>query len=87
MAIIVKGYLKCKRCGTIFTPAIVDQPCDFTDSEVDEGVEVGIPSEKCAECTHFVSWRCGSPKCPACGSNDIKKVSGIAVRVSNYFRK
>ena len=86
MAIIVKGYLKCKVCGTFFTPAITEPPCYFTDYEVDEISKVGVPSEKCVECKHFLSWRC-TPKCPACGSNDVKKVSGIAVRVSNYFRK
>lgn len=87
MAIIVKGYLKCKICGTFFTPAIVEQPCYFTENEVEDGVEVGVPSEKCAECKHFLSWRYSSPRCPACGSNNVKKVSGIAVRISNYFRK
>lgn len=87
MAIIVKGYLKCKICGTFFTPAITELPCYFTENEVEDGVEVGIPSEKCAECKHFLSWRCSSPRCPACGSNNVKKVSGIAVRISNYFRK
>lgn len=87
MAIIVKGYLKCKICGTFFTPTITELPCYFTENEVEDGVEVGVPSEKCAECKHFLSWRCSSPRCPACGSNNVKKVSGIAVRISNYFRK
>lgn len=86
MAIIIKGYLKCKRCGTFFTPSINEQPCYFTNNEVEDGVEAGVPSERCVECKHFLSWRC-APKCPACGSDDIKKASGIAVRVSNYFRK
>lgn len=76
---VIKGYMKCERCGTIFTPSIVESPCMFQDET--------IPSEACAVCLHFKYYMNGNPKCPACGTTNVKKISGISARLSNYFRK
>lgn len=89
MAIISKGYLRCKRCGTLFTVSINSAPCYF-NREYDSKVEVadeGVPSEDCAVCKHFTRYRNEKPKCPACGSEEVRKASGVRVRLSRYFRK
>lgn len=77
--IVVKGYMKCKVCGTIFTPSILSPPCYGKDDDK-------IPSELCVLCEKFVDFK-AKPLCPSCGSSKVKKITGLNVRLTNYFRK
>lgn len=79
MQIVSRGFLKCKRCGTIFTPTITDAPC-YNDSDKE-------PGEWCTSCSWFRQSANENPKCPACGSNEYRKISGAKVRIINHFRK
>ena len=79
MQIVSRGYLKCKRCGTIFTPTITDAPCISGDGS--------SPGEWCVDCEHFRQYYNNNPKCPACGNDYYKRISCAEARLINYFRK
>lgn len=79
--IVSRGYLKCKKCGTVFTPAITDDPCYYSP-----GVSTS-PGEWCIDCAKFERYANDNPKCPACGSNEYKRISGATARIINHFRK